>query len=157
MLVGWGILSPLAKYKGWAPGAVGMSNPLPFSKTKYYLTPRWYDFSASMQDGARGWILWVALAIMSAESVISLVPVALELVRSIQRIGTSPQPSAEDSGEQDIEPEERLVPIKWVLYGIGTSLLGGTSLVWFVFGSEGIKPWATVLGFALGAVLSLLG
>jgi len=29
--------------------------------------------------------------------------------------------------------------------------------VWYVFGSEGIKPWATVLGFGMGAILSLLG
>ena len=41
MLVGWGILSPLAKNSGWAPGKVSDST-----------------------DGARGWILWIALAIM---------------------------------------------------------------------------------------------
>lgn len=41
MIVGWGILSPLSKAMGWAPGAVGNSS-----------------------NGARGWILWVALAIM---------------------------------------------------------------------------------------------
>lgn len=109
-----------------------------------------------MTDGARGWILWVALAIMSAESIISLIPVALEFVRSLQR-AQSPNTSLREEEDEDDEPEERLVPIKWVLYGVGASLVSGTFLVWFVFGSEGIKPWATVLGFALGAVLSLLG
>ncbi len=48
-VVGWGILSPLAKSKGWAPGPVG-------------------DWTS----GSKGWIVWVSLAIMLADSVISL-------------------------------------------------------------------------------------
>ncbi len=38
-VVGWGILSPLAKYKGWAPGPVG-------------------DWTT----GSRGWLVWTSLA-----------------------------------------------------------------------------------------------
>ena len=48
-VVGWGILSPLAKSKGWAPGPV-----------KDWTT------------GSKGWIVWVSLAIMLADSLISL-------------------------------------------------------------------------------------
>ncbi|KAJ1933918.1 OPT super, partial [Linderina macrospora] len=48
-LVGWGILSPIAKNEGWAPGAVG-----------------------DWKNGSRGWILWVSLAVMIAESLVSL-------------------------------------------------------------------------------------
>ncbi|KAK7463568.1 OPT superfamily [Stygiomarasmius scandens] len=48
MLVGWGILSPISKYADWAPGAV-----------------------TDMTFGARGWILWVSLAIMCADSLVS--------------------------------------------------------------------------------------
>jgi uncharacterized oligopeptide transporter (OPT) family protein len=48
-IVGWGILSPLAKSKGWAPGPV-----------------------SSWESGSKGWIVWVSLAIMLADSVISL-------------------------------------------------------------------------------------
>lgn len=40
MLVGWAVLAPLAKHQGWAPGKV------------------------SDAEGGRGWILWIALAIM---------------------------------------------------------------------------------------------
>ncbi|KAM7200557.1 OPT oligopeptide transporter domain containing protein [Naviculisporaceae sp. PSN 640] len=47
--VGWGILSPLAKYKGWAPGSVD-----------------------DWEHGSKGWIVWVSLAIMLADAVISL-------------------------------------------------------------------------------------
>ncbi|KAJ1822943.1 OPT super [Coemansia sp. RSA 2599] len=48
-VVGWGILSPLAKNAGWAPGDVT-------------------DWKA----GSRGWILWISLAVMISDSVISL-------------------------------------------------------------------------------------
>ena len=57
MFVGWAILSPLSKNAGWAPGPVG-----------------------DMTTGARGWILWISLAIMSTDSLVSLVPVVSELV-----------------------------------------------------------------------------
>lgn len=55
------------------------------------------------------------------------------------------------------EPESRLVPDRWVWGGLITSIIVGTLLVWIVFGYEGIKPWATVLGFLMGGVLSHLG
>ncbi|KAL8735264.1 MAG: hypothetical protein Q9181_002876 [Wetmoreana brouardii] len=48
-VVGWGILSPLAKSRGWASGPVD-------------------DWTS----GSKGWIVWVSLAIMLADSVISL-------------------------------------------------------------------------------------
>ncbi|KAK4101350.1 OPT superfamily oligopeptide transporter [Parathielavia hyrcaniae] len=48
-VVGWGILSPLAKSRGWAPGPVG-------------------DWEA----GSKGWIVWISLAIMLADAVVSL-------------------------------------------------------------------------------------
>lgn len=48
-ILGWGILSPLAKHKGWAPGPVG----------------EW-------TTGSKGWIVWVSLAIMLSDSIVSL-------------------------------------------------------------------------------------
>ena len=48
-IVGWGILSPLAKSQNWAPGPV-----------------------EDWETGSKGWIVWVSLAIMLADSVISL-------------------------------------------------------------------------------------
>jgi uncharacterized oligopeptide transporter (OPT) family protein len=52
--VGWALLSPLAKYKGWAPGDVG-----------------------DWEHGSKGWIVWISLAIMLVDAVISLAYVAL--------------------------------------------------------------------------------
>jgi len=48
-ILGWAVLSPLAKSKGWAPGPV-----------------------ADWTTGSKGWIVWVSLAIMLADSIISL-------------------------------------------------------------------------------------
>lgn len=48
-IVGWGILSPLAKSKGWAPGPV-----------------------SDWDQGSKGWIVWVSLATMLADSLINL-------------------------------------------------------------------------------------
>lgn len=153
MLVGWGVLSPLSKFKGWAPGPVG-----------------------DMASGARGWILWTSLAIMVSDSLISLTPVVREIIAKslnsvrgsdgVVRLPRTPltptftgsiETNESDGDIEDFEPTERLVPTRWVLWGLGCSVAAGTFLVWIVFGAEGIKPWATIVGFLMGGLLSILG
>ncbi|KAJ7126931.1 oligopeptide transporter [Mycena epipterygia] len=131
MVLGWGVLSPLAKLSGWAPGPVG-----------------------DMTDGARGWILWTSLAIMCADSLVSLLPVLAEYVTGFFPRRGQANHIKED---YDTETEERLVPSSWVVGGVLVSVVLGTFLVWIVFGDDGIKPWATFLGFVLGGLLSVLG
>lgn len=53
-VVGWAILSPLAKYRGWAPGEVD-----------------------DWEHGSKGWIIWISLAIMLADAIVSLGYIAL--------------------------------------------------------------------------------
>ncbi|KAF8149886.1 oligopeptide transporter [Crassisporium funariophilum] len=138
MLTGWAILSPLSKLSGWAPGPVG-----------------------DMATGARGWILWVSLGIMCTDSLISLLPVAMDYLaeaiwprrRNYTTIGG---PDDQDK-PHETETEDRLVPNTWVLSGLFISVVVGIGLVWLVFGHEGIKPWATLLGFILGGMLSIIG
>ncbi|EED21489.1 oligopeptide transporter, OPT family, putative [Talaromyces stipitatus ATCC 10500] len=48
-VLGWAILSPIAKHKNWAPGPV-----------------------SDWANGSKGWIIWVSLAIMLADSIINL-------------------------------------------------------------------------------------
>ncbi|KAJ3757415.1 OPT oligopeptide transporter protein-domain-containing protein [Lentinula raphanica] len=130
MLVGWGILSPIAKYSGWAPGPVG-----------------------DMTSGSRGWILWVSLAIMCADSLVSLLPVAWEFVVDAvhrMRFGSL----SKDDGET--ETADRLVPGRWVIIGWCLSVFVGIILIWIVFGHEGIKPAATFAGYVIGGLLSVL-
>lgn len=127
MVVGWGILSPLSKHYNWAPGPVG-----------------------DMTTGARGWILWTSLAIMSSDSLVALMPTVWEYVNKLAA-------SHELDYDSEVEPDERLVPTRWVIWGIACSTIAGILLVWLIFGNEGIKPWATFLSFVLGALLSILG
>lgn len=155
MFVGWALLSPIAKGAGWAPGPV-----------------------SSTVTGSRGWILWVALAIMIAESIISLIPITVSYVKNLikrkedydrraQVFATpdSPDEAAERDGyldapeyeEPEHEPPERLVPSSWYITGLAVSSVLGVLLVWIVFGSDGIHPWATAIGLVLASVLSLVG
>jgi len=132
MIVGWAILSPLARFEGWAPGPVG-----------------------DMSTGSRGWILWVSLAIMCSDSVVSLIPVVVEFVTSATQGWTSRE-TQNDTDDLEVETPERLVPLQWVYWGSGTSIVLGTIVLWAIFGNEGIKPWASLLGYAIGGLLSIL-
>ncbi len=129
MVIGWGFLSPLSKYYNWAPGPVG-----------------------DMTTGARGWILWISLAIMSSDSLVALIPTAWGYVSKL--VVHADHVSVHDS---EVETDDRLVPNRWVVWGIACSTTAGILLVWLIFGNEGIKPWATLLSFGLGALLSILG
>ncbi|CAK7238958.1 MAG: OPT super [Sporothrix thermara] len=53
-IIGWAILSPLAKYRGWAPGPI----------------EEW-------ETGSKGWIVWISIAIMLADGIVSLSHVAI--------------------------------------------------------------------------------
>jgi len=132
MIVGWAILSPLAKSEGWAPGPVG-----------------------DMSTGSRGWILWVSLAIMCADSIVSLTPVLVESVISAARGWTSLE-AQNNADDLEVETPERLVPLRWVYWGLGASVILGSIVLWTIFGSEGIRPWASLLGYAIGGLLSIL-
>ena len=48
-ILGWAVLSPVAKNKGWAPGEV-----------------------KDWEHGSKGWIVWVSLAIMLADALVNL-------------------------------------------------------------------------------------
>jgi OPT family oligopeptide transporter len=62
-IIGWGVLSPLAKHKGWAPGPV-----------------------SDWTNGSKGWIVWISLAIMLADSLVSLGWLLLRPLISIGRL-----------------------------------------------------------------------
>jgi len=57
MFVGWDNLVPLSKNNRWTSGSGG-----------------------DMTHSGRGWILWIALAILTADSLIFIIPVATEFV-----------------------------------------------------------------------------
>lgn len=130
-IVGWAFLSPLAKSQGWAPGPIG-----------------------DMSTGSRGWILWVSLAIMGADSIVSLMPVVMEFITSAAQGWTSRR-TYNNADDSEVETPERLVPLRWVYWGSGISVALGSIILWTIFGNEGIKPWASLLGYVIGGLLSV--
>lgn len=63
----------------------------------------------------------------------------------------------EPAEDAEHEPPERLVPLSWVVWGLGISGVLGVGLVWFVFGHDGIQPWATAVGLILASGLAVVG
>lgn len=108
-----------------------------------------------------------------AESVISLLPIVIsstskllshrsqraqsKLFQAANERGTDYVDYSDEDEELDDETPDRLVPMSWVWVGLGASGVGGVAIVWALFGSETIKPWATGIGFVLACLLSLLG
>lgn len=176
-VVGWGILSPMAKASGWAPGPVG-----------------------DWENGSKGWIVWISLAIMLVDAIISLAYVVLypflgpyvakvwlrlrdgiglgnlpglSLRRSHQY---SPIPSDDlnqsdwrDSGEDNGVPEmsakmedladappEQLVGSRIVTVGLILSILLCIITVHMVFGRL-VPLYATVIAVLMALVLSIMG
>ncbi|KAL0574740.1 OPT superfamily [Marasmius crinis-equi] len=134
MFVGWAVLSPISKHAGWAPGPVG-----------------------DMMTGARGWTVWVSLAIMCADSFVSLAPVVFEYPARALWCNLRAEGRPTDKDDDEVETEDRLVPMSWVVTGGLVSVIIGTLIVGVVFGYKGIKPWATFIAFILGGVMSILG
>lgn len=56
----WGVLGPIAKQKGWAPGAI-----------------------MDWKTGPAGWVLWVSLAIMLGDSLSSLALLAVTTTKHL--------------------------------------------------------------------------
>lgn len=171
-IIGWGILSPLAKYKEWAPGPVD----------------NWVT-------GSRGWIIWVSLGIMLSDSVISLSGLILEpVIKSLwwrykkvsgsgeehQRLvggsggngyeeeeygawglrrrrssrGSRLGERSDESAEEDA-PDEHLVPMKIVVIGLLASGLLCIVAVKVVFSM--VPLYAIIVAFFLALILSVMG
>jgi len=152
-VVGWGILSPLATLNKWVPGPV-----------------------SSATDGARGWILWISLGVMIAESIVSLLGVVfLSMVAHYrykvrseryaeQRALLEHSGASDEAFEQldedtvnDDAPIDQLVPLKVWVCGLILSSLLCLFLIWVVFRDQHMPVYATLLALALGCLLSVLG
>jgi OPT family oligopeptide transporter len=173
-VLGWGVLSPLAKARGWAPGPVD-----------------------SWEDGSKAWIVWVSLAIMLADSIVSLgwlvvkpaVAVAPSLVREVvnSRVGrwiaskssavtdrhnynySALQPteesvqtdSAQATNKSEIEEEEdarpsQLISMRTVLILLPLTLILNVICMHIVFGNV-ISPLLSSLATLLAVLLSIMG
>ncbi|KAF9543641.1 hypothetical protein EC957_000573 [Mortierella hygrophila] len=160
--VGWGILSPLATLNKWVTGPVGNST-----------------------TGARGWILWISLGVMIAESIVSLLGVVvmslvahrrykIRVARLAERrvLLDAPQPTGstssasttvsnykddEEEDDDDDAPIDQLVPLKIWVCGLILSSILCLFLIWVLFRDQHMPVYATLLALILGSLLSVLG
>ncbi|KAL4815611.1 OPT oligopeptide transporter protein-domain-containing protein [Aspergillus spinulosporus] len=174
-VLGWGVLSPLAKSRGWAPGPVD-----------------------SWEDGSKAWIVWVSLAIMLADSIVSLgwlvlkpvlgnAPKLLEKIsntragswiaskspkivpRSYNYSALSPI-TEESSGPSSIAhaethlkadegedaPPSQLISMRTVLFLLPLTLLLNVVCMHIVFGDV-ISPLLSSFATLLAVLLSIMG
>ncbi|BGP33285.1 OPT super [Rhodotorula toruloides] len=156
MLFGWAFLSPLSKRMGWAPGPV-----------------------SSSADGARGWVLWPALAVMTAESILSVSLVAADSLRPwLERTAEKARHGnlfvrADSNGCDSDEDDESLDRVylgrkepsraddepsmRVVLAGTAVSCISCVVIVALVFGEDGIRWWATLIALLLASMFAVLG
>ncbi|KAJ8293778.1 putative oligopeptide transporter [Rhodotorula toruloides] len=156
MLFGWAFLSPLSKKMGWAPGPV-----------------------SSSADGARGWVLWPALAVMTAESILSVSLVAADSLRPwLERTAEKAQHGSlfvrADSDGYDSDQDDQSVDrvylgrkepsraddepsMRVVLAGTAVSCVSCVVIVALVFGEDGIRWWATLIALLLASMFAVLG
>lgn len=177
-VVGWAILSPLAKSRGWAPGPVG-----------------------DWESGSKGWIVWVSLAIMLVDAVVSLAYVALHpligkqtavlfdrvagkfrqnavgrflgfnsheysLLRNDDADDTASQSNSQDDdnlGDSDNKedfgddaPKEQRVTTSVVSVGLVLSILVCVLTIHLVFGNL-VPLYATIIAVFMALVLSIMG
>ncbi|ORZ25608.1 OPT oligopeptide transporter protein-domain-containing protein [Absidia repens] len=151
-IVGWGVLSPMAYYSGWATGPVD-----------------------DWKTGSKGWILWVSLGVMISESLLSLAIVTIRtFIKSISKskskatfdddvvlmdqqdddVETVCQREAED--EYEDAPADQQVSNSVTIFGLIASTILCIVLVRHVFGADILPISLTLLAVMLAMLLSVL-
>lgn len=178
-VIGWGILSPVAKARGWAPGPVD-----------------------SWEDGSKAWIVWISLAIMLADSLVSLgwllakplvnrAPAWLAYLRSTRlarwialrlhpgdhsyidysSLDSDHEPLRLEDHENDPDhathwvtptaededaPPSQLISNRTVMFLLPLTLILNVICMHYAFGDI-ISPWLSTLATLLAVLLSIMG
>lgn len=146
--LGWAVLAPLSTKMGWSPGPID-----------------------DWKTGGQGWILWISLAIMVVDSVISFVVVvgqslyrsAMRTKESYSRVPAAETESDADEAqnEEEVEeedadaPEEYLVSRTMTLAGIAGSTVLCIIAIKIVFHS--VPLYAIIAAILIAFALSILG
>lgn len=168
-IVGWGILSPIAHFSGWAPGPI-----------------------SDWKTGSKGWILWISLGVMISESIVSLLVVLVKQVMVMVRskkdgevneytidqqeglLGDEARITGRDNGWGDEEeennqnatsktginrdmPQDQQVSTYITVIGLIASTALCVIMVPIVFGQEVMSIWLTLLSVLFALFLSILG
>lgn len=151
-VVGWGILSPVAYYAGWAPGPID-----------------------DWKTGSKGWILWISLGVMIAESCVSLIVVFVKsIVKTVRRKQEEGLYVAASNGDESVQeemiehvleeeevevdaPVSQQVSKKVASVGLVASSVLCVVMVRAVFGPEAMPVGMTLVSIVIAMFLSVLG
>ena len=110
----------------------------------------WVSEVDSWEVGAQGWVLWVALGLMLAESLTSLLLLVLRQLAATPRDADA---VAATLLAEEVAPPEQLVPLRWWVPG----LLGSSALcVGLVSALLAVPAWQLVVSVALSCVVAVL-
>jgi OPT family oligopeptide transporter len=129
-ILGWGILAPLSKAKGWAPGEIG-----------------------DWRTGGRGWILWISLGIMLADCLVGLTVVTIKTLVSLNQHRY--QRLDGEGKDDDDAPDDQRVSTRTTLIGLLASSILCIVAVKIVF--TGVPVYAVIVAIAIALPLSVLG
>lgn len=141
-ILGWAILAPFAKYKGWAPGDVD----------------DWIE-------GGQGWILWISLAVMISDSIVSFAVVTVKsihggitYINAIRNQDMEEQRSLlSNATNSNVDVDKKhLVSSKTAIIGVIFSSILCIISVHCVFG-EVVPVYSTVVAIILALFFSILG
>lgn len=161
-ILGWGVLAPMAKQMGWAPGEID-----------------------DWKTGGQGWILWISLSVMVSDSVVSFIVVVTkslinlvsqwnhsQTVENESLLNSSASLSDENSATHDGTPvpslmrskekeykdvaDEHLVPTSVIVIGLLASTVLCILAIRLVFGSI-IPIYASLTAIVVALFLSILG
>lgn len=125
-VLAWGYLGPRARSHGWANGPI-------------------FDF----EHGAQGWVLWVSIGLMVAESLSSFAVSVCE-----QSFNSLKQSAKErDSDDVEIAPPSQLVPTSMWLAGLGAAAALSAAVLSPMFD---LPVWQILVGVALSCLVALL-
>lgn len=142
-LLGWGVLAPLAKYLGWAPGPMD-----------------------DWVTGGQGWILWLSLSVMISDSLVTFVVVGIKSVIGLfsHRSSEDEQPLLSDQESASTTTAhsfidvaaDQLISNRVTIAGVVVSSAVCIWAVREVFGSL-VPIYATVVAIILALFFSILG
>ncbi|CCH40573.1 putative metal-nicotianamine transporter [Wickerhamomyces ciferrii] len=144
--LGWGILAPLSKNLGWAPGEID-----------------------DWKTGAQGWILWISLAVMVSDSVVAFLVVTIKSIwnfyqksitsyNATTRLNKNGNPISATGSYDDNEADpQHLIHTNTVVWGLlGSSILCISSMT-YLFGTKIVPIYSSIIAIILALFLSVLG
>lgn len=135
-VLGWGILAPIAKNAGWADGPID-----------------------DWKTGAQGWILWISLAVMVSDSVVSFVVVSLQSAYNfyMKNVSGKLDTNSTLSSESTDLDQQYLVDMKTVVVGLILSSTLCIITMIYLFGTTIVPIYSLVIAIILALFLSVLG